>query len=184
MSSYDVRIRSARIDEPFGPYSRLASSTKATSRSLSLSRGHTYCASARARDRVGRVGAWSPARCLSRPLHDVALKASAGWNRASGSDFYAGTISGTTRKGATLRVADVKARRLWIVATTCPTCGTVTVRHAGVVVARLDLRSATTGHRVRLRIEEDAVRSGAVSVTASDSRGAVQIDGLAAQRAA
>jgi hypothetical protein len=184
VASYDVRIRSARIDEPFGRYTRLLSATRVTSKGLSLNRGHTYCVSARARDRVGRVGAWSPARCVSRPLDDAALKASPGWDRAADSTFYAGTVSRTTTKGAALRVADVRARTLWIVATTCPTCGTVTVRHAGVVVARLDLRSATTRHQVRLRIEEDAVRSGTVSVTASDPRGAVHIDALAAQRAA
>jgi protocatechuate 3,4-dioxygenase beta subunit len=67
IAGYDVRFRKARTGESLGSFIRLATGTKATSRTLDLSRGYTYCVSVRAQDRVGRVGSWSAPRCVSRP---------------------------------------------------------------------------------------------------------------------
>lgn len=67
IAGYDVRMRSRRGDAAWSRFTRLATGTKATSRTVEIHRGYTYCVSVRAHDRVGRAGPWPEGRCFSRP---------------------------------------------------------------------------------------------------------------------
>lgn len=63
IAGYDVRVRSGKTHK----WVTVATATTKTSRSIDLRPGYTTCVSVRATDKVGRVGAWSAPRCVSRP---------------------------------------------------------------------------------------------------------------------
>jgi hypothetical protein len=67
IASYDVRVHTVKTGKPFGPWTRLATKTSATTDRVKLAPGTTTCISVRARDRAGHLGAWSAPSCVSRP---------------------------------------------------------------------------------------------------------------------
>jgi hypothetical protein len=180
--SYDVRYRRARFDRGFEAWVRPDTwqATKATSRSISVPRGYEYCFSVRARDTLGNTSAWSPSRCTSRPLDDPSLRASAGWTRATGTSFLDGTISRTTTKGAELTRAEVRATRMWLIATRCASCGSVDVFVGSTRVGRVDLSSdATRRQQVIALPASTSIRTGKLTIRVTSSGKRVEIDGIA-----
>lgn len=180
LASYDVRARTASPSAGLGAYQYPGSWQKLTTRALptTLSKGYQYCFSVRARDRVGNLGAWSTERCTSMPLDDVNLTASTGWTRGKHTSYLFSTYSTTVRNGAQLTRAGVSAKRLALVATTCPTCGTVDVYHAGVNVGRVSLYSLTTKFRqVKWLPLQAGTRYGTVTVRSVSTK-RVYVDGL------
>jgi hypothetical protein len=181
LGTYDVRARVATRSAGFGTYQYPASWQKLTTRSLrvTLTGGNQYCFSVRAHDRAGNVGAWSPERCTSMALDDRSLSASTGWTRGTSTAYLNGTWTKTTRTGAQLTLGSVRGRRIAVVATTCSTCGSVDVYHAGVKLGRLSLYSATTRTRqVKWLPLESVTRYGTVTVRSTGTRQVI-IDGLA-----
>ncbi|GMA86688.1 hypothetical protein GCM10025868_19380 [Angustibacter aerolatus] len=87
VASRDFRVQKASYGGAFSAWSspRGWGATKASSVSLTLSRGYQFCVSARSRDRVGNVSAWTAARCTASPLDERSLTASKGWTKVSGS---------------------------------------------------------------------------------------------------
>jgi hypothetical protein len=149
-----------------------------------LLRGYTYCISVRARDVAGNTSAWSAPRCSAAALDDRSLTASSGWTRTANSVYHAGTATVTTRAGATLSRTGVQAKRIYLVATRCPTCGTVGVYLNGKLVKQVSLRSTTTTRKSILTIAAySSVRSGTVSVRSLIGGRPVHIDGLVLSRA-
>jgi hypothetical protein len=182
IASYDVRYQRARFDRGFESWVRPDTwqATKATSRSIAVPRGYEYCFSVRARDMLGNTSAWSPSRCTSRPLDDPSLKASAGWTRATGTSFLDGTISRTTTRGAELTRAEVRAKRIWLVATRCATCGSVDVFVGSTRVGRVDLSADTTRRQQVIALPAStSVRSGKLTIRVTSSGKRVEIDGIA-----
>jgi hypothetical protein len=182
---HDVRYRRARSDGTFGAWQRPSSwqATTATSRSIDVPRGYEYCFSVRARDTVGNVSAWSPPRCTSRPLDDRSLSASSAWTRGTGSAYVDGTVTSTTRQGAEVTRREISARRVYLVATRCPTCGTADVFIGSTRVGRVDLHATTTQHqRVIALPASSSVRSGKLTVRVTSSGKRVAIDGVAFRR--
>ncbi|WP_460626778.1 hypothetical protein [Intrasporangium mesophilum] len=181
LASYDVRFRRASPSAGFGAYTSPSSWQKLTSKSLTttLSPGYHYCFSVRARDRAGNAGAWSADRCTSMPLDDRALSASTGWTRGSSTSYMYNTYSKTVKTSAQLTRIGVQSRRLALVATTCSTCGTVDVYHAGVKLGRVSLYSSTTKARQVLWLPLQTVtRTGTVTIRSVSAK-QVLIDGLA-----
>ena len=179
--SYDVRARTASPTAGFGAYQYPASWQKLSTRSLTLtlSKGYQYCFSVRARDRAGNLGAWSAERCTSMPLDDRALSASSGWTRGSSSSYLFGTYSKTVKSGAQLTRSSVRGRRIALVATTCATCGSVDVYHAGVKLGRVSLYSSTTKTRqVKWLPLQSVTRTGTLTVRSAGTR-PVLLDGVA-----
>jgi hypothetical protein len=125
-------------------WSTIARATTATSKSLRVSPGRTYCARARARDAAGNVSDWSALRCTAIPVKAIALWATGTWTRERPADAYAGQLRVSTTAGSALSRRRVQARVLAVLATRCPGCGSVDVRWNGDVVARLDLAAPTT----------------------------------------
>lgn len=184
VSNYQVRYRRARSDRGFEAwvYPDSWRATTATTRSIGIARGYEYCFSVRARDTLGNLTAWSLQRCVSRPLDDRSLSASTGWSRATDAAALDGTVTTTTRKGAELRRGTVQARRVVVVATRCPSCGTADVFIGSTRVGRIDLRATTTERQqvITLPLQSKVLTGRLVIRTTSSSR--VSIDGVALRR--
>jgi hypothetical protein len=182
VASYDVRYRRATYNGTFGAFSQPWSTITATSVNLGLAPGYEYCVSARARDTFGNVGAWSAERCFSRPMDDRTLAATAGWTRASWSAFYLGTATHTTKYGASL-TRTVQGKRFYLLATTCPTCGMVSVYLGGRYIGAANLYAATTRRQTLIALPvQPSLFSGTLTITTRSTGKLVQIDGLAVRR--
>ena len=70
------------------------------------------------------------------------------------------------------------ASAVWLVATTCPTCGKVKVRDSDGHSTIVSLRSSTRRARAVLRVPWPAPTSGRVSLQRVAGAGRVTIDGL------
>lgn len=181
VASYDLRLR--RIDQVgrTGAWTAPTSWTRRTAlaATLALAPGYGYCVSLKSRDRAGNVSAWSASRCTARAADDRRLTASAGWTRGSATVHYLGTITSSSRAGARLDRAGVRASRVALVVTTCPACGKVAVYLGGALLGKLSLRSATTRHRVLLVLPQTTTKTGTLSVRTLTAGSPVRVDGSA-----
>jgi hypothetical protein len=182
IGSYDVRYRYASYLTNFSAYVTAAAATKATSISLKAAPGYEYCVSVRARDVVGNLSGWTAERCFSRPMDDRALTASAGWTRATNGAYYLGTITTAKTQGVKLS-RTVQAKRLYLIATKCWTCGTLQVYYGGKSVGVVDLFEGTTELQAVIPLPVPATfLSGTVQLVVRDVLRTNQIDGLAVRR--
>ncbi|HEX6246564.1 MAG TPA: hypothetical protein VFZ64_01720, partial [Nocardioidaceae bacterium] len=181
----DLRWRSAAQGERLGPWRRPASwqgVAKGSRTVKGLAAGATYCFSTRARDHAGNVSRWSPARCTAVAKDDRALSVRTGsWQDLSGRRWFRSTARRTTSAGATLGVGRVRADYLWIVTTTCPTCGRLEVRSGRAVVGRVSLRSAVRRDRRVIRLPWAMRTAGRVTLRAVDGGKPVFVDGIASR---
>jgi hypothetical protein len=183
LKSYDVRYRRAAWNGSFGTYLGWRTATTATSASLPLSTGTTYCFSVRAHDVLGFVSSWSAERCTTMPLDDRSLAHAGSWTTGIGSAFYRGTWLRSYAYGATAYRTSVQAKRIAIVATTCPACGSVRVYLGSTLLKSISLVSSTTVYRRVIVVAVfSAVRSGTVTVKLSSSGRRVFLDGLGISR--
>jgi hypothetical protein len=182
MTGYDVRFRRASWNGSFGSFSY--QSTSKPTLALPVAAGSTYCFSVRARDALGYAStSWSPERCTAVPLDDRSLTRHGPWTSTTGSAYYLSTSSRSSAYGASLVRTSVKARRIAIVATTCPTCGSIRVYWGATLVRTISLRSSTTANgRTIAVVAFTSVRSGTVTVKVATSRRNVLIDGIAISR--
>jgi hypothetical protein len=182
VGSYDVRYRTATYLANFGGYITAASATKATSLTLNVAAGNEYCVSVRARDVFGTVSAWSAERCFSRPMDDRSLTASAGWSRGSNGVYFLGTVTSGGTNGASL-TRTVQAKRLYLIATRCRTCGSLQVYYGGRSVGSITLYNETTEYQAVIGLPTPATfLSGTLQLTIRDPGTTHQIDGLAVRR--
>jgi hypothetical protein len=185
VANYDTRYRSARYDGDFGVETAWQSATSAPSAGFTGSPGTTYCFSARARDQAGNVSDWSAETCTALPVDDRALAAASGtWLRRSADGYYRRTYSTAARKGSALVLRGVQVRRLALLATRCPTCGTVQILWNGTLLKQVSLAAATLEKKRLLALGPfPSLQEGTVRMRVSSSGRPVQIDGLAASRA-
>lgn len=179
VGSYDLRLRTAMWNKPFGSYAFPASlqKTKAVSVSLPLAAGAETCISVRARDAAGNVSAWSSDRCSARPLDDRALTAKGSWAKTKGNTLYLGTARTATAKGATLTRSGSLAGRVALVASKGKGYGNVGVYYNGKLVKTVDLsakRSSTKNVIVLPRL----ARAGTIGLKVLTTGKTVQVDGL------
>lgn len=114
------------------------------SATVPLTAGHQHCVRVRSIDCAGNASTWTAPQCTTRLLDGRALSAGAGWNRTTPAGRWNETATGSARPGATLTRAGVHARQVAILATTCPTCGSVLLFVGATEVGRLSLHSRTT----------------------------------------
>jgi hypothetical protein len=158
------------------------SATTATSVTVRAAKGYTYCLSARARDRAGNVSGWTTPRCTAVALDDRSLTGSTGWTRGTGTGFYAGTVTTTTRNGAVLTRTGVQARRISLVATTCAGCGSVGVYWNGTLLKTITLSATSTTNRRLITIAAfGTTKTGTLTIKMLNT-GRARIDGLATSR--
>ncbi|MCW2501101.1 MAG: hypothetical protein JWN87_2777 [Frankiales bacterium] len=180
--SYDVRYRRATSNGAYSAYTSPSgwTNTTAATRVLAVTPGYEYCFSMRSRDKLGNVSAFTADRCVTAPLDDRSLVASAGWTRPGVSGAYRSTITSTTRTGTTLTVRAVQTRRIALVVTKCPSCGQVGVYLGTTRLAVVDTRAAGTTKQVRVNLPVlSSVRSGALVLKPLQAGRSVQIDGIA-----
>jgi len=182
-ATYDVRYRRAPWNGALSGYTSLLSGSAALGATLAVGAGTTYCYSARAHDLGSTTSAWSAETCTAVPLDDRSLSRSSGWSLLANASDYRGTVLRTTTLGAKLTRTGVVAKTLTLVATTCPSCGTVRVYWGTTLLKTISLVSSTTVHRKVFTIAQfSAAKTGTVVIKVSTSGKAVLIDGLGIRR--
>jgi hypothetical protein len=180
ITSYDVRYRRASWNGRLGGYVAWKTATTATSASVSIPVGYTYCFSVRAHDALPSVSAWSAEGCTTRGLDDRSLARSGSWTSGTGTSYYLGTYRRSYTNGAKLTRTGVVARSVFIVATTCPTCGTVRVYLGPELLSTVRLVTRTTRNRQVIPIAWFCTeRTGTLTIKVVSSHRKVVIDGVA-----
>ena len=178
LANADIRYRRAAWNGTFGAFviPSTWAGTNHTTLSISLPAGFTYCFSMRARDHVGNTSPWTAERCTSRPLDDRSLAASAGWTKSAGSAFFLGTITKTTRTGASLTRTYAAIDRIGVIATRCSTCGVIAVYVNNSLVGKVST-AGTLAYHVTFLLPRFSYRFGTVVIRTTSGK-PVQIDGL------
>jgi hypothetical protein len=176
---YSLEQQVAPPNQPFGPWED-GGTVSATSHDATGDPGHTYCFRASATNGAGLTSGWSETRCTSLPRDDRDLTASDSWELKTGANYYLGTFLLSTKRGQTL-TEDVTAKRLSLVATRCPGCGTVKVFLDDELLKQISLANETLKKRRVLPIANFAEeRAGTVTIKIISRAKPVQIDGLGA----
>jgi hypothetical protein len=176
---YDVRYRSAPYGADFGGFVTWQSGTVGTSAVFNGSPGRSYCFSARATDAELNTSTYGAERCTAIPAANTALKHRGHWAKKKGSGYFLGAFSVTSTKGANLVLPNVRAKRLAIVVTKCPRCGTIKVFFRNKLLRKIRLRAGAIRKRqiVDLAIF-NAVRSGTLRALVTSSGRPVKIEGV------
>jgi hypothetical protein len=184
VASSDVAERHAPWNAAFGPTLSWLNGSPGTSATFVGAYANTYCFNVRARDNAANLSAWTPLRCTSVPMRATSLTYSAGWRRVLNAALFSGVGEYTATKGARISRTAVQARRVWLVATTCASCGTIQVRWNGIVIANVSLVTPTTHHQRLLTLASFAsVRAGTLTLTVTSASGrSVGVEGLAVAR--
>jgi hypothetical protein len=143
--------------------------------------GRTYCLRVGVEDRAGNPGpGTSPPRCFARPLDDGALERRGRWKQQKADGYLGAGYVETTQAGAFARTT-LFAKRLLLVATRCPRCGSVEVRWRGQIVRTVDLSAAKTTKSARIPLVSlPALERGTVRVDVISTNLRVRIDGVGA----
>src|SRR5262249_50916181 len=171
VGSYDIRYRSAPYNGAFGVETAWLSSPSATNATFVGSPGTTYCFSARASDRAGNVSGWSNETCTALPVDDRTLAVASGPGaRRVAAGYYNGTYSSSAKAGAGLVLHNIETRRLALLATRCPSCGTVQVFWNGRLLKAVTLTAPTLQKRQLVALGSfSSVQTGTATVRVSSS---------------
>jgi len=180
VQNFDVRYRKASYKSTsFSAYTTWQTATTALSASLALSAGYTYCFSVLARDVNGLTSSWTADKCTISPLDDRSLTKSGTWSALSSTKYYRGTYRQSKTLNASLSATSVKYKKLYLVASTCTTCGSVKVYLGSTLLKTISLKGATAYKKAFLIYSGTAVKSGTLKVKVSVSGKYDRIDGLA-----
>ena len=185
VASYQVRWNRAAYNGGFGAWQYPTGWQKLTATGATLTgavAGYDYCFQVRAVDKVGNTGSWSTSKCAAVALDDRSLSASTGWARVAWSAFYRSTATTTTKAGATLTRTGTALARIAVVATRCPSCGTVRVYVNAVSVGTVNLAASTTLRKSLIVLPRFSYRTGTVTIKVLSSGKLVQLDGLGISR--
>jgi hypothetical protein len=180
---YDVRYRRAPWNGSFGSFVLWKSETPSTKATFTAAAGYTYCFSARAVDEYESVSAWTTETCTAVPLDDRSLTRGSGWTARTGTGYYKSTYLQATTRGAKLTRTKVSGQRIAVVATTCPTCGSIDVYWGATRIKTISLKSATTVNRKLITVVVwTAPKTGTLTIKVATSGKKVIIDGVAIRR--
>jgi hypothetical protein len=178
----DVRLRSAGRSGGFSTWTLWKHRTEDRSAVYAAEPGRTYCFAARARDRVDNLGAWSAERCATTPTDDRELHGR-GWDRSGDRSAFRRTLTSTRKWGKRLRIEDLRAGSLTLLARTCPACGAVRVSHGGRDLGLFKLSSERRHYRVAIPVIDYTASRRGLLVLQVVSRGKpVYVDGVIAAR--
>ncbi len=182
IARYEIRLRSARWNGSYGAFSYVSTTTP--SLTVAAAAGTTYCFSVRASDTLGYTArTWSAERCTAVPLDDRSLARRGSWSTGTGAAYYRSTWTRSYAPGVTLVRTAVQAKRIAIVATTCPTCGSVQVYLGTRLLRTISLTSSATVNRRVIGVATfSSVRAGTLTLKVTTSRRMVRIDGLGISR--
>jgi Bacterial Ig domain len=182
IARYDVQKRHAVWNGGLTTWTTWKASTTLTSAILAGNLGVTYCFRARATDRAGNVSGWSPQRCSAIPMGANRLTYAGSWTKTARSDVFGGLLSSTKTKGAVASRANLRAKRIYLIATKCATCGTVQVRWNNVAIANVNLAYGGTVHKQALWVASfSGIKVGTLKIVVTSATGkTVALEGLAA----
>jgi hypothetical protein len=169
----------------FGAFTYPSAWQQTTNRTATLTgalSGYTYCFSVRSRDQAGNVSPWSNPRCTAIPLDDRALAASSGWRRATGPEYWLKTYTTTTKRAATLTRTGAQLDRLGIVATKCPTCGSVALYVNNQLIGNANLAATKTQRKAVVMLPPFSYRTGTIVIKVLSAGKTVTIDGVVVNR--
>ena len=179
LTFWDVRYRRAPWNGTFGGYTTWRSGTASTSGTFTVSPGYTYCFSARVRDTVANLSAWTGETCTAVALDDRSLSRYGSWTAGTGSAYYRSTYLRSYTRYAKVVRTSVYARRIAIVATTCPTCGSISVYWGSTFLKTISLKSTTTVNKKLLVVTTFAsARAGTLTIKVYTSGKKVILDGV------
>ena len=180
VASYDVRYRRATFGGSFGGHVGVANGTAVTNLAVNLAAGYQYCFSVRGRDRLGNVSAWTAEHCIAKVLDDRSLTlGSSAWTRTGATVFYGATVTTTRTAGVNLTRAGVRARQVFVLATTCSSCGSLAVYVGSTKVGTLSLKSSSTRNKVMLSTVPTTARTGTLKLVSTTSGKPVYVDAFA-----
>lgn len=117
--------------------------------------------------------------CRARPLLASAYTRTGTWTTTTGAGIYGGTAIRSVTAGAVATRTGIVGRRIDLIATLCPTCGTVDVRWNGALVRRVSLTASTTKRATNVVIGNwPTSHTGTLSVTVVGSGKPVVLEGL------
>jgi hypothetical protein len=179
IATYDVRYRRAAWNSGFGVLTPWQTDTAATGATFVGLAGSTYCFSARSKDGDGFYSAWTAETCTATPLDDRSLVKSGTWTKSTGPAYYRATYYSSKSTTAKLTRTGIKAKRIAIVATTCPTCGSVKVYLGTTLLKSISLKSATTINKRLITVKVyTSVKTGTIVIKPGTAGKKTIIDGL------
>ena len=132
----------------------------------SLASGRTYCFTTVATDAAQNVSAPSPeTRCTSTPVDERSMTRSAGWTNQNVRGWYRNTYRTTYKKGATLSLPVVAAKRLQLLTAVGPRNGTITATFRGTKLGTWRLAAARSARRTITLKTFSAVTTGKLVIT-------------------
>ena len=184
---YQVREQSAGLTGAFSawtvPAAWSALSPSTTHLTAAIPIGRTVCFSARAIDNAGLASAWTAARCAASPLDDRSLTPmNPGWTRHTAAGYYQNSYTSSTTSGATLGRSGAIFDRVALVATHCPTCGSVAVYDGSTLLGVVNLHAMTRTLHVLTLLPVRPLHTGTVKIVVHGGGKPVEIDGLALSR--
>jgi hypothetical protein len=186
LQSFDLRYRRAAYSAGFGAtvYPHLWQGLHVRSLTMTnLLPGYDYCVAVRAHDKSGNVSGWSRPRCIAVALDDRTLSVTtSGWTRHNSGLYYLGTYSTTTHPGATLARSSAYLDRIGLVATKCPTCGTVGIYVNDGLFRTISLAAPRAQRMQLIQLPPFSLRIATVTIRVLSTGKPVCIDGLALTR--
>lgn len=180
LAGIDIRWRQSTLGARLGAWETFRTGVgPGTLKVSGLRPGSTYCFSVQALDHAGNTSPWTAQTCTSTVADDRALNPVGGWTRTAGTGYFAGSALQTSKRLAELRFADARADQVWLLATTCPRCGTVSLSNNGVYSRPMSLRSTARRDRILIRVPLAFRLSGRISIWKWSKAGKVIIDGIA-----
>jgi hypothetical protein len=177
----DVRERVAGRNTPFGAWTYPATAQGATGTATTTvtgaKPGASYCFETRTTDIDGLQSDWSSPSCTAIAIDDRALSRSGKWISLKNSAYFHGTGSESLNTSSRLSTS-IRASQVWILATTCATCGNLGLRLGGTTVW-VSLHSRTTQYQVAVSIPWGAKINHSISIVQRWTSKRVHIDGIA-----
>lgn len=179
---YDVKVKTTKWNSTTGAYTSLLTGTSQTSYDFATTPGRTYCFEVRARDTHANYGAFTAPKCTTTPIDDGVLSAAGGFTRVKSTSHFNGTYSKATTKGASLKLTQVKAKRLALVVSKVASGGKVEVYFQGKKLGTYSLKGTSYQQVVPLKTFGSVEGGTVVIKVISETGKLVRIDGLVAAK--
>jgi hypothetical protein len=183
VASFDLRTRLAKVGGAFTRPAELTGQPVGGKAGVKAVRGATYCFAVSARDAAGNASPFSKERCTAVPLDDTDLERSGDFRRQRLGAAFGGTVTVGSSRGSILLRRATLFRRLAIVATRCPDCGTIGVYLNGKLLRTIRLEADTVRRQQVIPVARFAnVRRGPIAIQILSEGKRVEIDGLGFRR--
>jgi len=177
IAGFDVRYRAAGPTAGFGPYLNWQSGVATRRATFTGKPGWSYCFSVRATDRDGNNSPWSTERCTSVMLGPAAPVRAGAWRVTAAGGGHSASVRATAR-GAELRLAGLRAHKLFLLVVACPGCGTLQVLWNGKPIRTIGLASASRTKRVIGIASFPALARGTLLLRLVSAKGSVTVEGF------